>query len=225
MSPRKDLTGPKPASPRVRVRRLPDRGRYAPEEIHAILDEAYICHVGFTDPALQQPIVTPTACWRHGNRLYIHGSSKSRTTMALAQGIPACVTVTLLDGLVMARSGFHHSMNYRSVIALGRFEAVTDPAYKLQALEHFLERIQPGRWAETRPPNKQELKATLVLAMDLTEASAKCRFGPPKDDEEDMALGCWAGVVPFETRFGKPIDDPLLKPGLAPSPYYSRRRK
>ncbi|WP_370152893.1 pyridoxamine 5'-phosphate oxidase family protein [Ferrovibrio sp.] len=206
----------KPPSPRSRVRRVADRGHYDAATLHAILDAAHVCHVGFVQDG--QPVVIPTACWREGDHLYIHGSTKSRMAMALAEGIPACVTVTLLDGLVLARSAFHHSMNYRSVVAFGRFEKLDDAA-KLAALEAFTEHLAPGRWAEIRGPNRQEFKATMVLRLPLTEASAKIRRGPPKDDAEDMALPVWAGVLPFAAGFGRPEPDPLLAPDT-PLPSY-----
>lgn len=218
------LTVAEPASDRVRVRRLHERGRYDAANIHAILDAGYVCHVGFTLPD-GQPMVIPTAYWREGDHLYIHGSSKSTMTQALAQGLPACVTVTHMDALVLARSAFHHSVNYRSVVALGRFTRIDDPAHKMQALEAFIERIAPGRWAEIRGPDAQEMKATMVLSMPLDEASAKLRSGPPKDDEPDMALDCWAGIVPFATGFLAPEPDPLLRPGIAVPGYLSSPAK
>lgn len=203
----------KPASPRVKLRRLPDRGHYDAASLHDVLDAGLVCHVGFMMG--DTPMVIPTAHWREGGHLYIHGSSKSGMAMALAQGAPACVTVTMLDGLVLARSAFHHSVNYRSAVILGRFFEVTDPAAKLRGLEAFMEKIAPGRWAEIRAPNKQELKATKLLGLELTESSVKIRSGPPKDDDADMALRCWAGVVPTRQGYGAPIPDPLLAPGIA----------
>jgi len=207
-----------PASPRSRVRRVPDRGHYDTTTIHAILDAAYLCHVGFVDGGA--PVVIPTACWREGDHLYIHGSTKSRMAMRLADGVPACVTVTLLDGLVLARSAFHHSMNYRSVVAFGRFEKLAD-ADKMAALAAFTEHVMPGRWAEIRSPSKQEFKGTMVLRLPLDEASAKIRRGPPKDDAADMAVPVWAGVLPFAGGFGAPQPDPLL-PADTPLPAYLR---
>ncbi|WP_300301899.1 pyridoxamine 5'-phosphate oxidase family protein [Ferrovibrio sp.] len=199
-------------SARSRVKRVPDRGHYDRETLHAVLDAGYVCHVAFSQD--DQPVVIPTAYWREGDHLYIHGSTKSRMAMALAKGAPACVAVTLLDGLVLARSAFHHSMNYRSVVAFGRFEQVPDD-HKMAALEAFTERLAPGRWAEIRGPNKQEFKATMVLRLPLTEATAKIRRGPPKDDVEDMAIPVWAGVLPFAPGFAAPEADPLQKPGTA----------
>lgn len=206
---------PKPASApsrRSRVVRVGDRGHYDAATVHGILDAGYVCHVAFVHEG--QPIVIPTAYWREGDHLYIHGSTKSRMAMALASGIPASVAVTLLDGLVLARSAFHHSMNYRSVVAIGVFETVPD-AHKLAALEAFTERVAPGRWAEIRAPNRQELKGTMVLRLPLTEASAKIRSGPPKDDAEDMAIPAWAGVLPFAQGFAAPLPDPQLAPDTA----------
>jgi nitroimidazol reductase NimA-like FMN-containing flavoprotein (pyridoxamine 5'-phosphate oxidase superfamily) len=199
-------------SARSRVKRVPDRGHYDRDTVHAVLDAGHVCHVAFIQDG--QPVVIPTAYWREGDHLYIHGSTKSRMAMALAQGAPACVAVTLLDGLVLARSAFHHSMNYRSVVAFGRFEPVPDD-HKLAALEAFTEKLAPGRWAEIRGPNKQEFKATMVLRLPLNEASAKIRRGPPKDDAEDMTIPAWAGVLPFKTGFATPEPDPLLAPGTS----------
>ena len=203
----------KPASPRVKLRRLPDRGHYDAASLHAVLDAGLICHVGFMMG--DTPMVIPTAYWREGEHLYIHGSSKSGMAMALAKGAPACVTVSMLDGLVLARSAFHHSVNYRSAVILGRFFEVTEPEAKERGLEAFMEKLAPGRWAEIRAPNKQEMKATKLLGLELAEASVKIRSGPPKDDDEDMALRCWAGVVPLKQGFATPIPDPLLAPGIA----------
>ncbi len=209
-----------PPSDRIRVRRMHERGHYDAATLHAILDAGYVCHVGYTRPD-GQPVVIPTAYWREGDHLYIHGSSKSALALALADGAPACVTVTLMDALVLARSAFHHSVNYRSVVAFGRFTRIDDEAHKLRALEAFMERIAPGRWAEIRGPDAQEMKATMVLAMPLDEAAAKMRSGPPKDDEPDMALDCWAGIVPFAAGFQAPEADPLLRPGIALPDYLS----
>jgi uncharacterized protein len=204
---------------RTRVRRLPKRGYYDRDTVHAVLDAGVLCHVGYVID--EQPYVTPTCHWRHGDRLYWHGSSASRMLRHLKQGVPACVTVTHLDGFVLARSGFHHSVNYRSVMALGRARLVPDEA-KLEALEGFVERLFPGRWGELRPPTGQELKATTVLWLDLDEVSAKVRTGPPIDDEEDYALPVWAGVLPVSSVRGMPEPDPRLDPGIA-LPDYLRR--
>lgn len=201
----------KPASARTRVKRLPNRGHYDTATLHAVLDAGYVCHIAFSDK--DQPVVIPTAYWREGNHLYIHGSTKSRMAMALATGIPACVAITLLDGLVFARTSFNHSMNYRSVVAFGQFEKVPDD-HKLASLEAFTQRIAPGRWAEIRGPNKQEFKATMVLRMPLTEAAVKIRSGPPKDDPEDMEIPAWTGVIPFRQGFDAPLPDPQMKAGI-----------
>ncbi|HEX5079531.1 MAG TPA: pyridoxamine 5'-phosphate oxidase family protein [Geminicoccaceae bacterium] len=205
---------------RTRVRRLPKRGHYDRETVHAVLDAGVICHVGYVIDG--QPYVTPTCYWRDGDRLYWHGSSASRMLRQLRQGIPACVTVTHFDGLVLARSGFHHSVNYRSVMALGRARLVPDEA-KAEALEHFVERLFPGRWAELRPPTGQEMKATTVVWMDLDEVSAKIRTGPPVDDEEDYALPVWAGILPVSSVCGAPEPDARLTP-KTPLPAYLRGR-
>ena len=197
---------------RTRVRRLPKCGHYDRDTVHAVLDAGVLCHVGYVID--DQPYVTPTCHWRHGDRLYWHGSSASRMLRHLKQGVPACVTVTHLDGFVLARSGFHHSVNYRSVMALGRARLVPDEE-KLEALEGFVERLFPGRWAELRPPTVQEIKATTVLWLDLDEVSAKIRTGPPIDDEADYALPVWAGVLPISSVGGMPEPDPRLAPGIA----------
>src|SRR5262249_37525309 len=174
-----------------RVRRLPKRGHYDRDTVYAILDAGFICHVGYVlDGA---PLVTPTSYWREGDRLYWHGSGASRMLRTLAPGIPACLTVTHVDGLVAARSAFHHSINYRSVMALGVARGMEDPEAKRAALEALVERVYPGRWRELRPMTVKEEKATMVLEMPIDEASAKVRIGPPVDDEEDYALPIWAG--------------------------------
>jgi nitroimidazol reductase NimA-like FMN-containing flavoprotein (pyridoxamine 5'-phosphate oxidase superfamily) len=188
---------------RTRVRRLPDRGAYDVETIHAILDAGFLCHVGIVEGT--SPVVIPTAYARVGEFIVLHGSSKSRLMMVLGAGGEACVTVTHVDGFVMARSAFHHSINYRSVIVYGRGEAIVDPAEKYAALEAFMERLHPGRWREVRPPNLQELKATGVVRIPIEEASAKLRAGGPLDDPEDMTLDVWAGVVPLVTSRAEPI--------------------
>jgi uncharacterized protein len=197
---------------RTRVKRLPDRGKYDAETVHKILDEAFVCHVGFVVDG--QPFVIPTNFGRVGNTVYLHGSSASRMLKTLADGVQVCVTVTLIDGLVLARSAFHHSVNYRSVVILGRAVPVEDPEEKNRALAAFTEHIMRGRWDAIRQPTEQELKATSVLALPLEEVSAKVRVGPPKDDEEDYTLPIWAGVLPLPIVPGKPIPDPRLKPGI-----------
>lgn len=208
---------------RTTVKRLPARGVYDRASVNAILDEGLVCHVGFV--VLGQPYVIPTGYARVGDLLYIHGSAASRMLRALSGGIPVCVTVTLLDGLVLARSAFHHSLNYRSAVVLGTARLVSDADEKSRALDAIVEQIVPGRGPDVRGPNQAELKQTSVLALPLAEASAKVRTGPPLDDPEDLGLGCWAGVIPLALRPGPPIDDPTLKPGIAAPGYatgYSR---
>jgi nitroimidazol reductase NimA-like FMN-containing flavoprotein (pyridoxamine 5'-phosphate oxidase superfamily) len=207
---------------RTQVKRLPARGHYDRETIDAILDEAFICHVGFVVDG--QPYVIPTGYARVGGDLYIHGSSASRLLRNLAEGIEVCVTVTLIDGLVLARSAFHHSVNYRSVVILGNAELVVDADEKNAALEALTEHIVPGRWADVRWPNEIELKATTVLRLAIDEASAKVRTGDPKDDEEDYAMDVWAGVLPLNLATGKPIDDARLN-GPSTVPEYVKNYK
>jgi nitroimidazol reductase NimA-like FMN-containing flavoprotein (pyridoxamine 5'-phosphate oxidase superfamily) len=202
-------------TPRTTVRRLPKRGHYDPEVIAAILDEGLVCHVGFV--ALGQPYVIPTIYARRGDRLYLHGSAVSRMLKTLAGGVPVCVTVTIVDGLVLARSVFNHSMNYRSVVVLGT-ATVLEGAEKVAALETIAEHVAPGRWKEARGPSETELKATLVLSLPLEEASAKVRTGPPEDEEEDYGLPYWAGVLPLALAAGNPVADPRLPPGTALPP-------
>ena len=212
-------------SARTRVVREPHRGVYDRATAYQILDEGFICHVGFI--ADGQPFVIPTGYGRAGDNLYIHGSAASRMLRNLDQGIAVCVTVTLLDGLVLARSIFNHSMNYRSVVVIGTAVAVQDPQEKLEALRALSEHILPGRWQESRQPNQQELKATLVMRLPITEFSAKVRQGPPIDDEEDYSFPTWAGVIPLEMVTGEPINDSRLEPGLEVPGYlrqYSRKR-
>jgi uncharacterized protein len=198
------------------VGRMPARADYQRETIEAILDEALVAHVGFAVEG--SPYVIPTLHARVGESVYFHGSSASRTVRALASGVPACLTVTLLDGLVLARSAVHHSVNYRSVVILGHATAIEEPSEKMAAIEAFTERLLPGRWDEVRPPTAKELKAIEVLALPLSEASAKLRSGPPVDDEEDYALDTWAGVIPLATSAGAPMPDGLLSEGIALSP-------
>ena len=190
---------------RTRVRRLGKRASYEVETIHAILDEALICHVGFVVD--DNPVVIPTIHWRQDDELYFHGSMASRMLRNLREGVDACVTVTLLDGLVLARSAFHHSMNYRSVVVFGKAREVTDREEKLRALTALVEHVVPGRSPDVRAPNESELRQTLVLALPIGEASAKIRTGGPIDDEEDYALPVWAGVVPLTLMKGTPIKD------------------
>lgn len=198
-------------TPRTSLRQLPKRGSYERAEIDAVLDEAYICHLGFVLDG--QPFVIPTIHARVGTTLYVHGAAASRMLRTLAQGVPVCVTVSLLDGLVLARSAFHHSMNYRSVMVLGTAREVQDPAERVLALQAVVEHVLPGRWSEVRAPNERELSLTSVLALPIDEASAKIRTGPPIDDEEDYALSCWAGVLPLRITPGAPLADERMVPG------------
>ena len=202
-------------SQRARVRRAPARADYRRETIDAILDEGLVAHLGFAVDG--QPYVIPTLHARVGDTVYVHGSSASRMIRTLATAVPACLTVTLVDGIVLARSAFHHSMNYRSVVVLGEARPVSDPAELLTVLEAFTEKLIPGRWDEVRAPSRKELKGTRALAMSLGEASAKVRSGPPADDEEDYELDVWAGVVPLGLAAAPPVADPRLQPGIAPS--------
>ena len=201
-----------PPTKRTKVKRLPDRGRYDRATVHAILDAGVIAHVGYVIDG--HPYVTPTSFWRHEDRVYWHGSSASRMLETIEGGSPVCLTVSHLDGFVMARSGFHHSVNYRAVMVFGMAHKVTDEAEKLQSLKDFSDRLFPGRWETLRPVNKQELKATMVLKMDLKECSAKVRTGPPVDDDEDYGLPIWAGVLPVKMVTGEPVDDPRNLPGV-----------
>ena len=197
---------------RTTLKRIPKRGDFDRATIYKILDEAFICHVGFA--VENQPFVIPTAYGRDGNTLYIHGSAASRMMRGLSKGIDVCVTVTLVDGLVLARSAFHHSVNYRSVVIFGNAQIVAEEAEKSEALRLFTEHLIPNRWDEIRVPNAKELKATTVLKLEISEASAKVRTGDPVDDAEDHDLDVWAGVIPLEIEAGKPIDDALLKKGI-----------
>lgn len=204
-------------SERTKVRRAPERGRYERDFVYGILDEAFICHVGFSVD--EQPFVIPTIHARSGDTLYLHGSIGSRMMKTAAAGAPLCVTVTILDGLVLARSAFHHSMNYRSAVVLGTARPVIERAEKLQASEAVTEHVWRGRWDDTRHPSDLELRKTSFLAMDLEEASAKTRTGPPKDDEEDYSLHHWAGVLPVASAVSAPEPDPVLRPEI-PLPAY-----
>ena len=204
-------------TPRTRIVREPQRAVYDRSAAYEILDEGFICHVGFCLDG--QPFVIPTGYGRAGDNLYIHGSAASRMLRNLDQGIAVCVTVTLLDGLVLARSIFNHSMNYRSVVILGTASAVTNPAEKLEALRRLSEHILPGRWAESRFPNEKELKATTVLRLPIEEFSAKVRQGPAVDDDEDYAFQTWAGVLPLNTISGTPERDERCDPAIPEPPY------
>ena len=209
---------------RTRVVREPDRAVYEREDIYRILDEGFLCHVGFSVDG--QPFVIPTSYGRKDANLYIHGSAASRMLRQMKDGVPVCVTVTLLDGLVLARSIFNHSMNYRSVVVLGKAMLVDDPEEKLEALRILSEHIIPGRWDDVRQPNDRELKATSVLRLPIEEFSAKVRQGPAIDDEEDYSFPTWAGVVPIETTVGDPIPDSRLVPPREVPAYvksYSRK--
>jgi len=208
---------------RTTLRRLPQRGAFDRESINQILDEGFICHVGFAVDG--QPFVIPTGYARAGDRLFIHGSQASRMLRTLGQGIDVCLTVTLIDGLVLARSAFHHSMNYRSVVVFGRAALVDEREEKLAALRALSEHMIPGRWDDVREPSERELQLTTVLTLPLVEASAKVRTGPPLDDEEDYGLHVWAGVIPLRLIANAPTPDPRLLAGIEPPPYafdYSR---
>jgi uncharacterized protein len=203
-------------SERTRVRRVHDRGRYDRESVFAILDAAMMCHIGYVIDG--QPYVTPTLFWREGEKLYWHGSSASRMLRNQSTGIPVCLTVTHVDGLVVARSGFHHSLNYRAVMAFGTAAKVEDLAEKEAGLNAFVDRVYPDRTKRIRGINTQELKATTLLGMTIEEASAKLRTGGPVDDEEDYTADCWAGIIPITPLIGAPVADPRLKPGVAAEP-------
>src|SRR5260370_6319037 len=190
---------------RTRIRRLPERGNYDRATIAAILDEALICHVGFVVQG--RPVVIPTIHARVGDPLYVHGARAAGMLRTLRGGVDACVTVRLLDGLVLARSAFHHSMNYRSVVVFGKAEEVVDRQEKVRVLDKLVEHVCRGRSADARRPNEKELKQTLVLRIPIAEASAKIRTGPPKDDEEDYALPVWAGVLPLALTPSAPVPD------------------
>jgi len=211
---------------RTRVVREPKRGAYDRDTVYRILDEGFLCHVGFVVDG--QPFVIPTSYGRKDASLYIHGSAASRMLRQMQNnGAPVCITITLLDGLVLARSVFNHSMNYRSVVILGNATLVDDPEEKLAALRILAEHILPGRWDDARQPNDRELKATSVLRVPIEEFSAKVRTGPPIDDEEDYAFPTWAGVLPLEMKAGKPIDDARMLSGIETPEYvrnYSRQK-
>ena len=205
---------PTPApSPRTTLRRRPQRGVYDAAVVRAIVDEAPFCHVGFVDGGV--PVVIPTVHARVGDTLVLHGAAANRMLVTLRDGGEVCVTVTLLDGLVLARSAFHHSMNYRSVVVFGRASEVTDPGEKVAALRAIVEHLVPGRWDEVRPPTAAEMAGTLVVSLPLLEASAKVRTGAPIDDEEDYALPVWAGELPLRTVPSAPVPDPRLAAGVS----------
>ena len=207
---------------RTTVKRLPKRASYDFDTVAAILDAGFLCHVGFV--ADGQPYVIPTGFGRDGKTLYFHGSSVSRTLKTLADGVPMCLTVTHLDGLVLARSGFHSSMNYRAVVVLGKARTIDDREEKLHALEVISEQILAGRWAEIRGPSRKELNGTTVLALPIEEASAKIRTGPPIDDEEDYAMPVWAGVLPLKVKPGTPLPDDRLPATIEPPKYLKKAR-
>ena len=220
-----DATNPNSApTQRTRIVREPQRAVYDRDAVNQILDEAFLCHVGFAVEG--QPYVIPTSYGRDGDTLYIHGSAASRMLRNLDKGVPVCITVTLLDGLVLARSVFNHSMNYRSVVVLGIATLVDDPAEKLAALRALSEHIIPHRWDDSRQPNEKELKATSVLRLPITEFSAKVRVGPAIDDEEDYSFPTWAGVIPLDVTVGAPIRDNRCEQDLpAYLKNYSRKKK
>ncbi|OBH58658.1 pyridoxamine 5'-phosphate oxidase family protein [Mycobacterium sp. E2479] len=220
-------TGYQPTA-RTTPTRYRERAHYDRRTIHAILDEALICHVGYSSG--QRPVVLPTTHARFGETLYLHGSTGSGPLLAAKAanragvGLPVCVTATLVDGLVLARSAMHHSLNFRSVVVVGDARIVDDPAEKSQALHCLLDHIAPGRADDCRSPNARELAATGVLALDLVEVSAKVRNGPPADDPQDVALAHWAGVVPLSLAAGTPVPADDLNPGTSVPPYLSHRR-
>ena len=202
---------------------MPKRGHYDADTIHAILDAGFICHVGFVMD--RSPVVIPTGYARKGSDIYIHGSSASRMLRTLTGDVPVCITVTLVDGLVLARSAFHHSINYRSVVVFGRAVLVQEEQEKNEVLRLFTEQVAPGRWAEVRPPTPRELKGTTVMRVPLDEASAKVREGNPVDDEEDYALPIWAGVLPLELVAKAPLDDSRLLPGVTAGDHITNWRR
>ena len=209
-----------PPTPRTTLKRLPKRGSHDREVIEQILDEGFICHVGFMVDG--QPVVIPTGYARVDDKLIIHGSQASRMLRNVGKGIDVCVTVTLIDALVLARSAFHHSMNYRSVVVFGNASVVEDREEKIAALFALSEHMIPGRWRDVREPNGAELEQTTVLSLPINEASAKIRTGPPLDDEEDYTLPVWAGVIPLRMIAGEPVADPRLPADIAPPDYASR---
>jgi len=211
-----------PATDRTRLVREAKRGEYGREAIYKILDEAFVCHVGFAKDG--QPFVIPTMFARVGDAIYFHGSAASRMLRGLSEGQLVCITVTLSDGLVLARSIFNHSMNYRSVVALGKATLIEDPAEKLQSLRALVEKLIPGRWNDARQPNERELKATSILKLPLTEVSAKVRTGGVEDDAEDYALRVWAGIIPLRQVAGAPERDERCDPAI-PTPIYATNYK
>jgi nitroimidazol reductase NimA-like FMN-containing flavoprotein (pyridoxamine 5'-phosphate oxidase superfamily) len=212
------MPDPFPVTDRTRVVREANRAVYDRAAIYRILDEGFVCHVGFTVD--EQPFVIPTMYARVGDDFYFHGSAASRMLRGLGAGLPVCITVTLTDGLVLARSVFNHSMNYRSVVALGQAKLIDDPVEKLRALQAFTEKLIPGRWNDARQPNEKELRATSILKLPLTEVSAKVRTGPVEDDADDYLLPVWAGVIPLRTVADPPLRDERCDPAI-PTPAYA----
>ncbi len=208
---------------RTELRRLPDRGSHELETIDSILDAAFLAHIGFQVNG--QPFVIPTLYGRDGEKLYLHGSAASRMLRELEIGVPACVTVTIVDGLVLARSAFHHSMNYRSVVAFGTARKISDPEQKTHALRIISEHLIAGRWNDVRGPSDQELKATAVLEFSMEEASAKVRQGPPLDDEDDYSLPVWAGIIPLSLEAKAPVPDSRLVKDAEVPDYVQRYRR
>jgi hypothetical protein len=220
------MSQPYTPTPRTRLVREADRAVYDRDVVYHILDEGFLCHVGFVIDG--QPFVIPTSYARKDNTLFIHGSAASRMLRQMKESVPVCITVTLLDGLVLARSIFNHSMNYRSVVILGKATLVDDPEKKIEALRLLSEHVIPGRWADARKPNERELKATSVLGVPIEEFSAKVRSGPVVDDEEDYSFPTWAGVLPLTMKVGEPIDDARLQTGQEVPEYarhYTRRQQ
>jgi uncharacterized protein len=212
-------TSPPPSfarTPRTRIRRHPERAHYDRDTVFAILGSALMCHIGYVIDGL--PYVTPTLFWREGERLYWHGSSASRMLRTQAQGIPVCLTVAHMDGLILARSAFRHSMNYRAVMVFGTAEIVTDPKHKEAGFNAFIERVYPGRTGIMRDINPQELKATSLMSMGIDEVSAKIRSGGPLDLEDDYGADCWAGTIPIVQRLGARMPDPIAPPHTDPEP-------
>lgn len=212
-----------PVTDRTRVVREANRAVYDRDAIYKILDEGFVCHMGFVTDG--QPYVIPTLYARLGDALYVHGSAASRMLRGLSAGLPVCITVTLIDGLVLARSVFNHSMNYRSVVALGRATLIDDPGEKLLALQAFTEKLIPGRWNDARQPNERELKVTSVLRLPLTEVSAKVRTGPVEDDPDDCALPVWAGVIPLRFVADAPLPDDRCDPVIPTPPYVAKYQR
>jgi nitroimidazol reductase NimA-like FMN-containing flavoprotein (pyridoxamine 5'-phosphate oxidase superfamily) len=212
-----------PVTNRTRVKRLPQRAVYSRDTIYEILDEALVCHIGFVNDG--QPLVLPMGYARSGDTLYVHGSASNYLLNSIRTGAAVCVTVTLVDGLVLARSAFHHSINYRSVVLFGTARIVTDPDEKMQSLRLISEHIIAGRWNDVRKPNVREMRLTMVVAVDFDEASAKVRSGPPIDDEDDYEIPVWAGVVPLRLAAGSPEADERVQPGVAPPAYVTDYRR